>query len=318
MRKAFNTSFMNAVNTSQLHAFVDWLEIERGYSHHTVACYCRDVNEFFQSIGKKVETANVNRDHVQKYIASLYLGNSSSSVARKMSALRTFFRYCIRMGHIVADPLSGMAGPKLGHHIPVYLTVDEVFSLLEEPNKKDSFFLRDRAVMELIYSTGMRVSEAVAVDMNDADFAAGMIKVKGKGKKERLVPFGKTAGDALEQWFPKRDQLIIDRITRGHEPEREALFLNNRGGRLTVRSVERMVAGYGLRAGITVRVTPHALRHSFATHLLEMGMDLRMVQELLGHVSLSTTQKYTHLNLEHLTKVYDKAHPQAGKSGVKE
>ncbi|MCI5222841.1 MAG: tyrosine recombinase XerC [Candidatus Electrothrix sp. AR4] len=304
------------MNTSHLRAFVDWLEIERGYSHHTVDCYSRDVSEFFQSIGNKVETTDVNRDHVRKYLASLYLTNSPSSVARKMSALRTFFRYCIRLDHIRVDPLSGVAGPKLARHIPVYLTVDEVFSLLEEPNKKDSFFLRDRAIMELIYSTGMRVSEAVAVDIMDVDFSAGMIKAKGKGGKERLVPFGNTAGDALEQWFPKRSQLIADRITRGHEPEREALFLNNRGSRLTVRSVERIVAGYGIRAGINVRVTPHALRHSFATHLLEMGMDLRMVQELLGHVSLSTTQKYTHLNLEHLTKVYDKAHPQAKKSGV--
>ncbi len=302
------------MNTSHLRAFVDWLEIERGYSHHTVECYSRDVGEFFRSIGTKVETADVSRDHVQKYFTSLYLANSPSSVARKMSALRSFFRYCIRQGHIQADPLSGLTGPKLARHIPVYLTVDEVFSLLEEPSKKDSFVLRDRAVMELLYSTGMRVSEAVSTDIADADFSAGMIKVKGKGSNERLVPFGSTAGDALQQWFTSRSQLIADRITRGHEPERDALFLNNRGTRLTVRSVERMVAGYGIRAGIAVRVTPHALRHSFATHLLEMGMDLRMVQELLGHVSLSTTQKYTHLNLEHLTKVYDKAHPQAGKS----
>lgn len=306
------------MNTSHLPAFVDWLKIERGYSQHTVDCYSRDVSEFFQSIGKKINTADINRNHVQKYLSSLYFANSGASVARKMSALRTFFRYCIRQGYSVNDPLSGMAGPKLARHIPVYLTVDEVFSLLEAPTKKDSFFLRDRAVMELIYSTGTRVSEAVSANIADTDFASGMIKVKGKRGKERLVPFGKAAEDALRQWYPKRDRLIVDRITRGHEAEREALFLNNRGTRLTVRSVERMVAGYGIRAGITVRVTPHALRHSFATHLLEMGMDLRMVQELLGHVSLSTTQKYTHLNLEHLTKVYDEAHPQSDKNIAKE
>ncbi len=168
--------------------------------------------------------------------------------------------------------------------------------------------------MELIYSTGMRVSEAVATDLAHTDLSAELIKIKGKGKKERLVPFGSTAGDALKLWLPERSRMIVDRITRGDEPEREALFLNNRGTRLTVRSVERMVANYGLRAGIAVRVTPHALRHSFATHLLEMGMDLRMVQELLGHASLSTTQQYTHLNLQHLTKVYDDAHPQAKKN----
>jgi integrase/recombinase XerC len=231
-----------------------------------------------------------------------------------MSALRTFFRYCLRQGHLTVDPLAGIAGPKRSRHIPTYLTVDEVFSLLEEPKKKDRFFLRDRAIMELIYSTGMRVSEAVATNLADADFSAELIKIRGKGKKERLVPFGSTAGETLQQWLPARNNMIVDRITRGDEPEREAFFLNNRGTRLTVRSVERMVAGYGLRAGIGVRVTPHALRHSFATHLLEMGMDLRMVQELLGHASLSTTQQYTHLNLQHLTKVYDDAHPQAKKS----
>jgi integrase/recombinase XerC len=302
------------MNTSHLPAFVDWLKIERGYSPHTVECYSRDVSEFFQSIDKKINVEEINREHVGRYISLLYLVNSGSSVARKMSALRTFFRYCIRQGHLTIDPLAGIAGPKRSRHIPTYLTVDEVFSLLEEPKKKDRFFLRDRAIMELIYSTGMRVSEAVATNLADADFSAELIKIRGKGKKERLVPFGNTAGEALQQWLPERNRMIVDRITRGDEPEREAFFLNNRGTRLTVRSVERMVAGYGLRAGIGVRVTPHALRHSFATHLLEMGMDLRMVQELLGHASLSTTQQYTHLNLQHLTKVYDDAHPQAKKS----
>ncbi|MGB5684388.1 MAG: site-specific tyrosine recombinase/integron integrase [Candidatus Electrothrix sp.] len=302
------------MNTSHLPAFVDWLKIERGYSPHTVECYSRDVSEFFQSIDKKINEEEINRDHIGRYISSLYLVNSGSSVARKMSALRTFFRYCIRQGHITIDPLAGIAGPKRSRHIPTYLTVDEVFSLMEEPKKKDRFFLRDRAIMELIYSTGMRVSEAVATDLAHVDLSAELVKIKGKGKKERLVPFGSTAGDALKLWLPERSRMIVDRITRGDEPEREALFLNNRGTRLTVRSVERMVANYGLRAGIAVRVTPHALRHSFATHLLEMGMDLRMVQELLGHASLSTTQQYTHLNLQHLTKVYDDAHPQANKN----
>jgi integrase/recombinase XerC len=209
------------------------------------------------------------------------------------------------------DPLAGVAVPKLAKYIPVFLTVDEVFSLLEEPGKQDTFRLRDCAVMELIYSTGMRVSEVVSGNMDDIDFATGMVRVKGKGSKERIVPFGNPAAEALHKWFHQRDQLTVDRIRRGHEAEREAVFLNSRGARLTARSVERLVSAYGERAGIGVRVTPHALRHSFATHLLEMGLDLRTVQELLGHVSLSTTQKYTHLNMEHLTKVYDKAHPQA-------
>jgi integrase/recombinase XerC len=150
------------------------------------------------------------------------------------------------------------------------------------------------------------------VDCGDVDFAAGMIKIRGKGGKERLAPFGQAAEEALKQWLPQRGQLIAARITRGDEPEQNALFLNSRGTRLTVRSIERMVSGYALRAGISIEVTPHALRHSFATHLLEMGMDLRMVQELLGHASLSTTQKYTHLDMAHLSRVYYRAHPKAG------
>lgn len=301
------------MKTPHLPAFIDWLKIERGYSPHTIECYSRDVSEFFQRIEKKITVKEVSREHIGQYITSLYLVNVGSSVARKMSALRTFFKYCLRQGHITIDPLAGIAGPKRSRHIPTYLTVDEIFNLLEEPEKKDRFYLRDRAIMELIYSTGMRVSEAVATDIGDVDFSVELVRIKGKGKKERLVPFGSTAGRALQHWLPQRSQLIADRITRGDKPERDAFFLNNRGTRLTVRSVERMVAEYGLRAGIAVRVTPHALRHSFATHLLEMGMDLRTVQELLGHASLSTTQQYTHLNLEHLSKVYDKAHPQAQK-----
>jgi integrase/recombinase XerC len=299
------------MNTCHLPAFIDWLRVERGYSPHTVEAYSRDVTEFFCSIKEDTAPGSIFREHVQSYLSSLYSTNSSSSVARKMSALRTFFRYLCREGHLDQDPLSGVAGPKLARHIPVFLTVDEVFSLLEEPGDQDSFGLRDCAVMELIYSTGMRVSEVVSGNIDDFDFTTGMVRVKGKGSKERIVPFGNPAAEALQKWFAQRDQLTVDRIRRGHEAERDAVFLNSRGARLTARSVERLVAAYGVRAGIGVRVTPHALRHSFATHLLEMGLDLRTVQELLGHVSLSTTQKYTHLNMDHLTKVYDKAHPQA-------
>ncbi len=299
------------MNTCHFTAFIDWLRVERGYSPHTVDAYRRDVTEFFSSFSKDTAPSSISREHVQSYLSSLYDSNSSASVARKMSALRTFFRYLCREGHLDHDPLSGVAGPKLARHIPVFLTVDEVFSLLDEPGDQDSFRLRDCAVMELIYSTGMRVSEVVSRNMDDIDFATGMVRVKGKGSKERIVPFGSPAAEALQKWFLQRDQLTVDRIRRGHEAEREAVFLNSRGARLTARSVERLVGTYGERAGIGVRVTPHALRHSFATHLLEMGLDLRTVQELLGHVSLSTTQKYTHLNMEHLTKVYDKAHPQA-------
>jgi integrase/recombinase XerC len=300
------------VNAAPLTSFTDWLRIERCYSERTVESYSRDVEDFLRSLGGAADVAAIGPQQVQQHLASLYLSNSAASVARKMSSLRAFFRHCLRQGLLAADPMAGLAGPKLAQHIPVYLTADEVFSLLEAPKPQDSFFQRDRAVMELIYSTGMRVSEAAAADLADADFEAGMMKIRGKGGKERLVPFGQAAADALQHWLPARGQLTAARITRGDTPERDALFLNSRGTRLTVRSIERMVAAYGQRAGISVEVTPHALRHSFATHLLEMGMDLRMVQELLGHVSLSTTQKYTHLDMAHLSRVYDRAHPKAG------
>jgi integrase/recombinase XerC len=299
------------MNISHLTDFKEWLTVDRGYSMHTVDGYLRDISSFFRSIEEGGQDEEITPSLVQQFLASLYSCNSSASIARKMSSLRTFFRFCIRQGYMTDNPMTGLAGPKLARHIPVFFTVDEIFSLLEEPGKQDSFQHRDRAIMELIYSTGMRVAELVSRNLTDLDFATGMVRVQGKGSKERIVPFGNPAADAVQQWLQDRSSLIADRIRRGHEPEKEALFLNNRGSRLTSRSVERLIAAYGVRAGIGVRVTPHALRHSFATHLLEMGLDLRSIQELLGHVSLSTTQKYIHLNLEQLTAVYDQAHPAA-------
>lgn len=295
--------------------FGDWLLVERGYSDHTVNGYLHDVKEFLRFLQqRKLDEATLSPDTVRLFVASLYSANSSSTVGRKLSALRTFFRYLCRQNVLNTDPLTGVANPRLKKHIPVFLTVDEVFSLLEEPGEQDTFALRDGAVMELLYSTGMRVSEIVSLDLNDLDFATGMVRVSGKGKKERIVPFGSAAAEALHKYFSQRGSMLAARAARGKETDDSALFLNSRGKRLTSRSIERMVKEYGLRAGITATVTPHALRHSFATHLLEMGADLRTVQELLGHVSLSTTQKYTHLNMDHLTRVYDEAHPLGRKN----
>ena len=291
--------------------FSRWLEVEKGYSQHTVSGYRHDLLEFAASLGRDKEVAAIRAAAVRSYIVSLHRHNSAATVGRKLSALRTFFRFLLRQKIIDGDPLAGIAGPKVGRSIPVFLTVDETFLLLETPAAQDTFMSRDRAMLEMLYSTGMRVSELVSRDIGDLDFTEEVLRVRGKGNKERLVPVGRPAIEAVRAWLPQREQLLAERAGRGNALDRSPLFLNGRGSRLTTRSVERMVRAYGERAGISQIVTPHALRHSFATHLLEMGADLRSVQELLGHASLSTTQRYTHLTLDHLTEVYDKAHPLA-------
>ncbi len=298
--------------------FTRWLATEKGYSEHTFSGYQRDLREFYNYIveqgkkekkDKRISPDQIIPGHVRKFIVSLHGRNSAATVARKISALRSFFRYAQRHKLLENDPLTGVTGPKIGRFIPVFLTVDETFALLEAPGEKDTYAIRDRAILELLYSTGMRVSELVSRDITDLDLTEEVLTVRGKGNKERLVPVGRPAIEAVRGWLPQRLKLIEQRAKRGKAVENEALFLNGRGGRLTTRSVERQVKTYGERAKITQIVTPHALRHSFATHLLEMGADLRSVQELLGHASLSTTQRYTHLTLDHLADVYDKSHP---------
>ncbi|MBW6521108.1 MAG: tyrosine recombinase XerC [Desulfoarculaceae bacterium] len=293
--------------------FLHWLTFEKGYSPHTVAGYQHDLLEFVATIADGVPVQAIDTTSVRQFVVSLHGKNNTATVARKLSAMRTFFRFLQRQKVVTADPLAGISGPKIAQLIPVFLTVDEVFLLLETPSEKDSFMTRDLAILELLYSTGMRVAELVSRDLRHLDFDTEMLTVRGKGNKERLVPVGRPAREAVLAWLSRRQQLMEERAGRGLVLEKEALFLNNRGSRLTTRSVERIVRAYGERAGIPQTVTPHALRHSFATHLLEMGADLRSVQELLGHASLSTTQRYTHLTLDHLAEVYDKAHPMAKK-----
>ena len=292
-----------------LDEFITWLETEKGYSEHTVSGYRRDLLEFGNHLGESCAVETVTAGHVRSFVVSLHRNNCSATVARKLSALRTFFRFGMRRGRVKNDPLSGVTGPKVGRYIPVFLTVDETFALLEAPGSIDTYMHRDRAILELLYSTGMRVSELVSRNLDDLDFTEEVLRVRGKGNKERLVPVGRPAIEGVRGWLPQRLQLIRERAGRGRAVEEAAMFLNGQGSRLTARSVERLVKAYGERAGIPQIVTPHALRHSFATHLLEMGADLRSVQELLGHASLSTTQRYTHLTLDHLANVYDKAHP---------
>ena len=291
--------------------FSSWLADEKGYSHHTVSNYRRDLLEFGAEAGLEKSVAEIGTAVVRNYVYSLNLKNKSSSVARKLSALRTFFRFLEREGVIQKNPVAAIAMPKQEHHIPVFLSVDEVFALLECPGPEEKFGARDRAILELLYSTGMRVSELVGCNMANLDIAGEVVRVKGKGNRERLIPFGRPAVKAMREYFPSREEQLRKCLQQGRKFDNEAVFLNGRGTRLTSRSVERLIGEYGRRAGIDKPVTPHVLRHSFATHLLEMGADMRSVQEMLGHASLSTTQKYTHLDMVHLMKVYDRAHPKA-------
>lgn len=293
--------------------FLRWLTHEKGYSRHTVSGYQHDLLEFAATLPENQSIQTIDTSAVRHFVAGLHGKNNAATVARKLSALRSFFHFLQRQKVITSDPMAGISGPKIAQLIPVFLTVDEVFLLLETPGEQDRFVARDRAILELLYSTGIRVAELVSRNLEDLDFEAEMLKVRGKGNKERLVPVGRPAREAVDAWLPSRQQLLQERAARGLEIDQAPLFLNGRGSRLTTRSVERLVQTYSERAGIPQTVTPHALRHSFATHLLEMGADLRSVQELLGHASLSTTQRYTHLTLDHLAEVYDQAHPFAKK-----
>ena len=297
---------------SLIKLFRTWLEVEKSYSQNTVESYCRDLQEFAE-FTKTDDPARIDTALVRSFVFSLNRKNKSASVARKLSTLRTFFRFLLREKIVTNNPVMPISMPKQDRYMPSFLTVDEVFSLLEEPGEDDSYAFRDSAILELLYSSGIRVAELISLDLIHLDFANESVRVLGKGNKERIVPVGRPAIETLNIYLPQREKLTADRINRGHSPEMAALFLNGRGSRLTARSVERIVSSYSVRAGIVTKVTPHALRHSFATHMLEMGADLRAVQELLGHASLSTTQKYTHLNMDYLSKIYDEAHPMAKK-----
>jgi integrase/recombinase XerC len=294
--------------------FITWLKDEKGYSPHTVSNYLRDLNQFAEQAGREIEVNAIDTPIIRSYIYSLNIRNKSSSVARKLSALRTFFRFLEHENIIPDNPMASISMPKQEQHIPVFLSVDEVFALLEAPGPGESFAARDRAILELLYSTGMRVSELVSCNMANLDFETEMVMVRGKGNRERLIPFGAQAVKSLQVYLTEREELLRTRLQQGKKFDQNSLFLNSRGTRLTARSVERMISNYGRKAGLDKPVTPHVLRHSFATHLLEMGADMRSVQELLGHASLSTTQKYTHLDMVHLMRVYDKAHPKARRS----
>jgi integrase/recombinase XerC len=315
----------------QMEAYLSYLQGERAASPHTLKNYAIDLQQFRAFLrGRKlprskpvvsgvergdawqreIDPDEIDQLTVRAFIADLHgRGIARSSIARKLATLRSFFRYLCREGIVQANPAKLVPTPKLPKRLPAHLSVDEVDRLLASPGRQDVQSARDRAILELFYASGIRLSELVGLDLHNLDLREGLVKVKGKGNKERIVPVGSKAKMALKGYLDKRKELIP---TSGQGPlGPPAVFLNRRGGRLSARSVGRILLKYLQRSGLGPKITPHGLRHSYATHLLEAGADLRAIQELLGHASLSTTQRYTHLNLDHLMEVYDKAHPRA-------
>ena len=301
-----------------VHRFVDeflrYLRYGRNYSARTVSAYGRDLKEFLDHLGTGAECVRpVDLDHItiREFLGNLQArGNSRTSVARKLAAVRSFFKFLHREGHIVQNPARLVRTPRQPIRDPRVLSENEVELILELPDTATPLGRRDRAMLELLYATGIRVTEMTSLNLADCSMGDRLLKVQGKGAKERIVPFGAQARSALEAYLPSRS-VILGKSPSVAEPQ--ALFLNARGGRITARSVERIIQKHALRGATLLQVHPHLFRHSFATHLLNRGADLRVIQELLGHESLSTTQKYTHLALEELLRTYRSAHPRAGR-----
>lgn len=283
-------------------AFLRYLAAERGASRHTVRSYRADLADCAAFLAARGlgSLADADARALRAYLADLHeRGLARSSVARHLATLRSFYRFLLRRGHARANPAAQLASPRLPKRLPTYLPIDESEALLRADFSASPTGARDRAVLELLYATGVRVAELAGLDVEDVDLREGAVQVLGKGGKERIVPLGRKAVEALRAYLA------------GRETTTGPLFRNARGGRLTVRSIHRIVRARARAAGLHRRVTPHTLRHTFATHLLDAGADLRLIQELLGHARLGTTQKYTHVSTDRLMKVYDAAHPRA-------
>lgn len=285
--------------------FLKFIRIQRGDSPHTIRAYRRDLIEFFEFAKTKPELVEpiVIRGFISERILK---GNSKTTVARKLSTIRSFFSYLYSEGIIKINPARTVSSPKIKRKLPNFLTVDDAFKLVESPSEDKFTIQRDKAILELLYSGGIRVSELCNLNLDDIDLKSGLIKVKGKGKKERIVPIGQKAKEALKKYLAIRHLL---RIKKKLQAEESPLFINNRGKRISDRQVRRIVKKYASLVGIQDKIGPHTLRHTFASHLLMEGADLRVIQELLGHSSLSTTQIYTNIDLKHLIEVYDQSHP---------
>jgi integrase/recombinase XerC len=309
--------------------FLDYLKLERHFSDYTVKSYGADLIQFGQflsgAIGHGHQNSGPITDQeldkrqvaceplvVREFLAYLYGQNyTKSTTARKLATLRSFYKFVMRRGLISVNPLSTIRTPKQEKRLPKCLDLEQIQKLLDTPGDADILSARDKAMLEVLYSSGIRVSELVELDLSDLDLQEGVLRVKGKGRKDRLTPIGSQAIKALQRYFEYRTS-----ERQNNEPMTGRVFLNKHGTSLSTRSVRRKLDKYLVAAGLDPGISPHTLRHSFATHLLNNGADLRSVQELLGHQSLSTTQVYTHLTTSHIKKVYDQAHPRAGAPNV--
>ena len=305
-----------------LDAFLDYLRYNRNASGHTVAAYRSDLRQFLafleERAGGSRELAPADFDHraIRAFLGELHRrGDSGTSSARRLAAIRSFGRYLCRAGYLQQDPGALVAAPRVHRRMPAHLDTVEMEELLAAPDAGTPLGRRDRAMLELFYASGLRLSELVGLNLEDLNLGSRMLRVHGKGGKPRMVPFNRTAAAAVRRYLQDRRTLLAAAPDPGASWGRRAagdpLFLNYRGGRLSARSVDRLVRRYVLQTSAKIGISPHALRHSFATHLLERGADLRSIQELLGHARVSTTQRYTHVNAAQLTRIYRRTHPRA-------
>jgi len=279
----------------------------KGASPHTVKAYLSDLRQFEQYLtGRGLALESASREAIRGWQSVLTVDRKATSRARKLASVKAFYRFMVRGRRMEQSPARKVRSPKLPKPLPKVMPVDEVFAILRAPPDRTVLGLRDRAILELLYASGLRASELCGLSLGDADLRSRVVRVLGKGRKERLVPFNELAAEAIATYLERRGELLGK---PGADPS--ALFLNHRGGRLTPRSVARNLDRYVLQCALARKVSPHALRHSFATHLLAGGADVRSIQELLGHASLSTTQRYTHVAFTQLQRVYDQTHPRA-------
>jgi len=305
--------------------YLDYLRLQKNASPHTLRNYASDLQQFLSYLTRtpageprpEPSLDQIDNLTIREFLGVLYQkGNKKASVARKLATLRSFMKFLSAQGSIESNPAKIVSSPKLDSRLPDYLTIESVTDLIEAPDTASDLGKRDRSILELLYGSGLRAGELVGLNIGDLSLSEGLVRVVGKGRKERIVPFGARAAEALRDYLNVRGKRIRasdQAATKKKKLSGEALFLNFRGGRLTSRSIGNIVDHHVGRLAQKLRVHPHTLRHTFATHLLSAGADLRAIQELLGHESLSTTQKYTHVSVEQLVKVYRSCHPRAGK-----